>query len=89
MLGLGPSDRRCKSCRADQFRNGWMDCWIAGLLGSERVAPRQFINPLIQLSTNPIGTLPWSNTSGIRLLSGTDAGATPAGSASESSTAAC
>jgi hypothetical protein len=36
MLGLGPSDRRCKSCRADHFK-----------------------------------LLPWSNTSGIRLLSGT------------------
>ena len=35
-LGLGPRDRRCNSCRADQFQ-----------------------------------MLPWSNTSGIRLLSGT------------------
>ena len=36
MPGLGPGDRRCKSCRADHFK-----------------------------------LLPWSNTSGIRLLSGT------------------
>ena len=35
MPGLGPGDRRCKSCRADHFK-----------------------------------LLPWSNTSGIRLLSG-------------------
>ena len=35
-LGLGPRDRRCNSCRADQFR-----------------------------------TLPWPNTRGTRLLSGT------------------
>ena len=35
MPGLGPGDRRCKSCRADHF------------------------------------SLPWPNTSGIRLLNGT------------------
>jgi hypothetical protein len=31
-LGLGPRDRRCKSCRADHFRNGMMDGWICGLV---------------------------------------------------------
>ena len=45
MLGLGPRDRRCKSCHADHFRNGLVDKWIIGLM------PESFpINLLIHQS---------------------------------------
>ena len=51
-LGLGPRDRRCKSCRADHFRNGLMDEWMGGLVGSTHVRVGR-INP-IHSSKNPV-----------------------------------
>ena len=90
MLGLGPSDRRCKSCRADQFRNGVLECWSNGLLGSKIASKPLGPIPLIHQSSSSAAVVEY-----IRLPPSkrNDAGENPAGSAiarwCQSSTAAC
>jgi hypothetical protein len=67
-LGLGPRDRRCKSCRADHFRNGLMDEWMGGISGfNPRPSPAHQSNyPLIQKSSPR--RCRGRNRRGIRLL---------------------